>query len=808
MSKKALCMILCLALVFSISLPVPGSVLAEDDPYLPPGGEDWNKLQDMAIFDEPNSISGWNFGLEWQLSWEETHEGKPSLQITTQDEAWGGFLEINGWQTADLFDYYENGTIEFNIKGAEGGENFRVGFRDNVTERVHNGEFIGKDEGNSETSYSSTAAVSDYIEVTTQWQHVAIPLRDFIELSDIFDITKVQLFEISQHHQEPYTVYLNQIRLVSPDAERSRPPIKVNQVGYFQVSEKYALVSGYYNELTADVGTPFQVRDADSDEVVYTGELTLVAAYDPASGEKVFNADFSDLEVSGSYYVTVTGVNEPSPVFKIGNDIYDDFLVDVQRFYYYQRANTALLEEHAGQYARDALHMEDENLPLSTDHSITKDVSGGWFDAGDNGKYVTAAATAVSELLWTYEMFPHVFYDGQLNIPESGDGIPDLINEIKFETDFLLKMQDEESGGFYSYVNRDNAPNRFIQHREDGLFPTEHTANTAGALAHAYIIFREIPGLGAYAETLLAAAEKGWEYLEQHPDVITPPNGPYYTDDDKFGRFYLAGVLYRATGKQKYDDYFLRHYTDTDFAQRFEDATSSHGINGMAMMSYMHYLSADTYAQEVMDWFEPRFRQYRTHLIEISTTEAVWRNTTNNFYWGANTNVLNVNLTSMLGSRIIDDIDPDIYIVAKANLNYILGINPLQLSYVTGYGENRVIETISTIFNQDWIVGLPSGFMPGGANGWNNSIISQFHGKAYNHSTRDWVSNEHAINYNAPLVFAAAFMVDQAQVQERNSCWEGKRRIPPGIDKKCNNPNKECLPCPGPKDKAKDKKQR
>ena len=114
-----------------------------------------------------------------------------------------------------------------------------------------------------------------------------------------------------------------------------------------------------------------------------------------------------------------------------------------------------------------------------------------------------------------------------MNIPESGNGIADLLDEIKVETDFILKMQDEATGGFYAYVIRDHSPGRFIMDgtANNRLIPTFHTGAAVGALAHAYIVMKDVPGLTDYAETLKAAALRGWNYLEQHPEFILQPDG-------------------------------------------------------------------------------------------------------------------------------------------------------------------------------------------------------------------------------------------------------------------------------------------
>lgn len=747
-----------LIFVTAFTMVIPSSLISaaqgSEVNYLPPGGEHWNKLRDIEIKD-----SGWGYGSSVT---EEVYLGQEARKIETNDW-WADQLVLNGWQSFDLSPYYDNGSLEFDIVGKEGGEAVNLGFRDVVHERVDSsGEFYKDNDANpEETNIDALINVSDYI--TTEWQHVSIPMKDIFDSDPLFDGSKVQLFKITGDNT-PITFWISNIKITSPDTERSYAPVKVNQVGYLNYGEKYAHVSGYYNELSAEVGTSFQVKRTLDDSVAYSGTLTLVAAYDELSGEKVLKADFSELNDIGEYYITVDGVAQPSVPFEIGPDVYQSLLSDVQKFFYFQRANDDLSSEHAGQFARMGLHKDDANLPLQSNPSVKKDVSGGWWDAGDTGKYVTAAATAVSDLLWAYESFPNRFTDGQLNIPESGNGIPDLIDEIKVETDFFLKMQEETSGGFYSYVVREPSPKRFIIDGSgpDSVLPTSQTATTVGALAHAYMVFKDVPGLEEYADTLLTAATRGWDYLEAHPELIVQPKdpqnqgGPYYDDDDLNDRFYAAAALYRATNEAKYSDFVVANYTK--FETKLETFDFSHGIGGMEQIAFYHYMASSAPSEEVKAWFVPKYKEWIQNVINISTNEAVWRNSTNKgFYWGANSNVASVAVSLDIGSRIIGENDERMIQVAAGNLNYLLGINPLQLSFITGHGENRVHITHHEIYMRDFIKEMPNGYMPGGPN--NNGKLN-FNAKAYNQATVDWESNEQALNYNSPLIYLTAMLTN------------------------------------------------
>nr|WP_255570504.1 glycoside hydrolase family 9 protein [Cohnella sp. CFH 77786] len=724
----------------------PDTLIADSvtDPYLPPGGANWNKLKDLPIKDY-----GWGYG---DTVTDDTYQEKAAKKIETNGW-WAAQYVMNGWQTFDLSPYYANGTLEFDAVGAAGGETFSIGFRDVVTERQVNGEFYtDADDNPAETSVDALTPVTG---ITTEWKHFSIPLKDIVDPNGIFERSRVQLLKLTGN-DTPVTFWIANIVIQSPDKSASYAPIKVNQVGYLTSGEKYALVSGYYNELGAMPGTPFQVRKASDGSIAYSGTLSLVKAYDPSSGEKVLKADFSGLTDEGEYRLTVDGIGDSSVPFRIGDDVYHSLAKDVQKFFYYQRANVDLTADHAGIFARIGRNKDDANLPLESNPQIKRDVSGGWWDAGDLGKYVTAGATAVSDLLWAYESYPGEFSDNQLNIPESGNGVPDLLDEIKVETDFFLKMQDESTGGFYAYVNRDPAPNRFVMDGKGSvsIIPTAQTADTVGALAHAYIVMKDIPPLKDYAETLKTAAIRGWNFLANHPAFIAQPDGPYNDNDDANDRFYAAAALYRATGEKAYGDYVVSHYKD--FGSAFDSADVSHGIGGMEKIGFYHYLSGMAPDAAVKAWFAEKFKAWRSEVIHTSTDLAVWRNSTNTaFYWGANSNVASVPVSLAIGSRILGLFDENNLKVAAGDLNYLLGINPLQLSFITGYGERRVTTTIHDIYNKDFILEMPNGYMPGGPN--NNGRYT-FDAKAYNSSSIDWETNEQALNYNSPMIYLTAML--------------------------------------------------
>jgi endoglucanase len=716
--------------------------------------EGWRDLPDYYIFKDTQrgAWSGSSGGLETEngnlpVDLDETYEDLPSLRfnVTEPVDSVTSILTLASWLSHDKQNYVPNGHLEFYVKGKEGGEQFMIGGDDNVARRDPVEQVV-------------LVPVSDYVTVTTEWQHVKIPLKDIYDDPDVpLDAKNTRAIRLGVVNNEPFTVWINQLKMTSPDIEPGFPEIKVNQVGFRNFVEKYAYVSGFEDEFTADVGTPFQVRRVSDDSVAYSGELVLVKDYDIDSGERVLKAVFTDLEESGHYYMTVDAEGiEPSLTFKIGDDVYHSLLFDAARYYLYQRSGIDLEEQFVPDYPRADITPMDTEAPFESDPSRTKDVSKGWFDAGDKGKYVSAGASALTRLLWSYELFPDVYADQQFNLPESGNGVPDILDENRWELEWILNMQDEESGGFYAKVQSMNNNNdtRAIRDIRDGignLRPTNDTAFAAAALAYASLVYAEFDP--DFAAQSLEAAEAGWVYLEQNPDNIKGPEHAYASDSDKETRLLAAATLYRVTGESKYHDYFLNNYEQSESV--FVDPDGD--WVGIYHYAFFQYMESENIDEDALNWYKDHFTIWLDKIIDRHQTNA-WNHTLNdgNFYWGSLNQILGMANEAYIGSVLLGMYDETIHNMNLDALHYVLGANPLRKSYVTGHGEDS-LQTVYAIMNNDPRPGIPSGFMPLGPNQYTNPGMSNFPAKNFVDSATEWTTNEHAVGSTANLVFISAF---------------------------------------------------
>lgn len=747
--KKILALILCTAIVFtsSISSRIVTYASTSTSTSAPEG---WRNLQDISVFKD--TYNGWSQSGDGELEAingslpvdsQETYENLPSLRFNVSKPftSWmTSVITLAGWANHDVSQYVPDGYLEFNVKGKSGGEQFKIGAVDHVARR----------ESGVEHTITKT------ITATNEWQHVKIPLKDILDPSLGMDAYNTKAIVLDKVTNDPFCVWLNQIKLTSPDKEKAYPAIKLNQVGFLNSSEKYAYVSGFEDEFKATEGTQFQVKRVSDDSVAYTGELVLDKAYDAESGERVLKAVFTDLKDSGDYYITVNadGIDK-SLKFKIGNDIFKPLLADAARYYYYQRSGIDLTAPYCTDFPRKDYTPQDTAAVFESDPTKTKDVSKGWFDAGDKGKWMVDGAAAVTNLLWSYEMFPESYSDKQFNIPESGNGVPDVLDEARWELEWILKMQDTD-GGIYGRVN--SSPNdgqiekRVINDTFNGVAnvkPTNDTAAAAAALAHASIVYRTYDP--AFADKCLNAAKSAWDYLEHNPNNV---KGPGYTaDKDNDSRLEAAASLYRATGESKYNDYFVANYTQGK--KEYENTTGD--WVGTWNFAFFYYMKANNRNSDAVKWFNDEFTIWVNDRTNISKSNA-WGNTISdgNYYWGSNNIVLGTCTEALIGSKLLGTYNDAIKNMAMSSLNYILGANAMRKSFVTGYGDDS-IKTVYSLLDKDPRPGVIKGVMPLGVNRWNGGGSSNFPAKDYLDSSDEWTTNEHSVGSACNLVFITAF---------------------------------------------------
>lgn len=562
----------------------------------------------------------------------------------------------------------------------------------------------------------------------------------------------------------------------------------VNQMGYLPKSKKTVVI--------ATLGTDSEAPDLPFSSVrIYTEDGRLVlekeivsCGLDAASGDYVWQADFSDLEAEGRY-ICKAGDTCSHP-FSIGTELYENLNYLLCKMFYYQRCGMELTKEYAGQYARPTCHEEPVYLwseyekllagELTKEQLRTYKVLGGWHDAGDFGRYTTAGACALAHLLYAYRFFPESF-QGKLNIPESGNGMPDLLNECRYELLWLLQMQTEDGGVYHKLTTQFHAP--FVMPHEDKepmlLYPVSSmaVAGFVGVMALASRVYR--PFDSQFSDALLSAAEKSNLWLEQHPEFIgfrNPKNsgtGEYGDFFDMDERCWALAELYRCTGEAKYLSTAASLFTqlqEKNAAAEFGWSTVS-GFAGWAMLE-PSLLPSATHTNASVSDEEQGFRKkiIETFLAKadrlIQTSKACGYGAAllpKEYGWGSNMVLLNHGMllsTAYLLNRNSDYLD-----AAIRQMDYLLGVNATDYSYVTGVGAHAFSHPHNRITEAADITETIPGYVSGGPNARpadpvakENVAVGTPPMKCFYDHWSCYSLNEITIYWNSPAVFVAAFL--------------------------------------------------
>lgn len=458
--------------------------------------------------------------------------------------------------------------------------------------------------------------------------------------------------------------------------QRSEKPnaVSVNRVGYRPKDGKTA----FFHTDAPEVD--FCVTNVEGN-VAFRGEISRVIK-DKASGEWVGAGDFSRLQTPGVYRVETKTLGN-SCFFSIGETVYQNVFRDVNRMFYLQRCGLGLDADCASVFAHPACH---RTLAREIDTGVLRDVSGGWHDAGDYGRYVVPAAKAVMDLLLAYHSAPDAFAK-ESGIPKRENNLPGILDEVKFELEWMLRMQ-ARSGGVNHKVTCAKFPG-FVMPQEETeellLSPvsTCASADFCGTLAFASRVFAPVDP--AFASDCLRAAKRADEYLEQtpfscffNPDGIE--TGQYEDLSDADERYFAACALFAATGEERYHDR-VRRLANPAFITGFgwEDM----GAYGNALYTMASESAVDVALRDRirLEWIAAADK-----LVSLSEQDG-YRGSLTSYRWGSNMYLLNNAMLLLMAN----DLQPnEAYLrVASAHADIVFGANPLSISYVTGYGDVR-----------------------------------------------------------------------------------------------------------------------
>lgn len=451
--------------------------------------------------------------------------------------------------------------------------------------------------------------------------------------------------------------------------------IFVNQLGYLPCEKKVAV----FNKETAS----FKVADT-SGKTILEGATTK-CGFDKYSEDEIWQGDFSQIKECGSYNVYDDN-GEKSLTFTISEDVYNKSLYDILKAFYYLRCGCELSEEHAGKFKHAECHTEKALLWDNRDVSI--DVSGGWHDAGDYGRYITPGCCALAHLLYAYKLYPNVLKDIKLDIPETNNGIPDILNECRYELEWMFKMQASDGGVYHKVTTMQHAP--FIMPEDDKeqlyVFPVSSmaTADFCAVCALASGIYREYDS--EFADKLYNASIRAYRWLNSNIQFIGFYNpegcntGPYCESDDKDNRFWAFCELYALTGEKEYLEK-LQEQLKYKFTLTGLGFAS---VGGFGSIAYL--LSNRNYDKSLTETIKNAFIAEAEKLKKFSN-ECGYRvaMTERDYCWGSNMVLMKQGMHFAITDLITKG--NDYYDYAASQYDYLLGVNATGYSYVSGSGE-------------------------------------------------------------------------------------------------------------------------
>lgn len=549
---------------------------------------------------------------------------------------------------------------------------------------------------------------------------------------------------------------LNNDEIENPRPERVEAPVRifVDQAGYRPEDEKTAVFTfpaSYFSVI-------------GEDGRAYFSGVPVPAGLDEASGDEVFHGDFSSVKLPGKYHI-ISG-NQRSLDFSVSDDVYEECFDSCMKAFYFQRCGCELESTYAGMWTHGKCHCE--RALLWENRSISVDVSGGWHDAGDYGRYVTAAAATLAHLLYGWKMYPEVFRKQNINIPGKPSDMPDVLIECRYELEWLLKMQRFDGAVWHKVTSFHHAG--FVMPEDDReqlfVFPvsTNATADFAAVTALASTVYRKYDE--KFADWLLTCSKAAYDWLEKTPQFIGFKNpegcetGAYGENSDTDNRFWAAAELFSAVGEERYYNK-VTELLEAPFSKTELGFSSVGGFGALSL------LISGRAGGALLNMLHKEFINSAERLTELCRKSGWGASiTADQYYWGSNMRVLTNGMTFLIADWLEKHSvtgTPRFRKYAAMQLNYILGVNATGYSFVTGIGSFAVNYPHHRQVAVDGIEECIPGLVSGGPNRkredhYAAEIIPEGTPpmKCFADYTECYSLNETAIYWNSPAVFLLA----------------------------------------------------
>lgn len=531
--------------------------------------------------------------------------------------------------------------------------------------------------------------------------------------------------------------------------------IHLNQVGFYPHGPKTAIVRN------APSGE-FTIRQQADGTIVFTDTLSESQRW-AFSGEVVRKADFSAFDQPGNYYLEVPMVGNSYP-FRIETGHNQELLKTILRSFYHQRSSQAIVSPFAEKWPRNAGHADNQVKIHPSAASVSRpagtlvSASRGWYDAGDYGKYVPTATFATWMLLAMYEGASGQYDILALNIPETSNTVPDILDETLWSLRWLLTMQDPGEGFVCHKLTTSRQPGKIMpdEDHHTRLMIGKSTAATLGfaaVMAQASRIMRRWePSL---ADSCLHAALAAWRWGRENPSISfdNPPEietGPcldYYFEDEMA---WAAAELWITTREDSF------YHAGKFAAQTFDDAPTRRNVGPLAWMALLAQpvrLIVREDEQIILQKMAQIANRFRDHALNESPYGVPIGGGENDFIWGSNGNLASRGVLLMYMARKTGD--QSYAAAAIAALDYILGRNATGYCFVTGVGSHSPGDIHHRISRSDGVAAPVPGLMAGGPQNELNRdgcvYPDSLPATTYLDDFCSFTTNEVTINWNAPL---------------------------------------------------------
>ena len=548
----------------------------------------------------------------------------------------------------------------------------------------------------------------------------------------------------------------------------NKDAIKVNQVGYYPKEQKVAVIEPCVKQKI------FTLRDAKG-KTVWKGRAVRNSV-SPFTDKVRQVVDFSKVTGEGTY--TLCAGNQRQQVI-IRNNAFAEVADKAMKAFYLQRMSMPIEKEYAGEYARPMAHPDNKVLVHPSAASEGRPAGTvisspyGWYDAGDYNKYIVNSGFTIGVLLQAYQMNKAYLDKMNLNIPESGDYMPDFLDEIMYNLKWMETMQDPTDGGVYHKLTTPNfegfvMPSECHQQRYVVQKTTQATLDFAATMTLAARIYGEYPAYRRFAGQALQMAERAYawavrnprEYYNQdamnekyEPKVFTGAYGDNNAEDEFF---WAATELFLATGQNAYLEQAKQ------FAPKDYSVPTWGNVAGLGVQQWLNHSILNKVEDLGIDIQKMKsdllaFCNDCISRIPTSSFHCPHGNRTQDFPWGSNSEMCAGQGIALLYAYTLTA-DRKYLDAAISDADYLLGRNATGYCFVTGFGTKPVMHPHQRISHADGIEAPLPGFLAGGPNPGQQdretckTYPSDAPDESYTDDMNSYASNEIAINWNAYLV--------------------------------------------------------